>query len=167
MDALIHDFSFGLFFWQAIILLIVIFALGKFAWKPIFVNALEEREKGITDALAAAERAKLEMARLTNENEQLLKEARAERDVILKEAKQLKDKIVTEAKEFAQGEGNKMIEQAKREIEDQKLRALADVKDQVSELSLEIARKVLEKEFEDQNKQESLVAGLLKDIKLS
>src|SRR5690606_9698783 len=122
MDALIHDFSFGLFFWQAIILLIVIFVLGKFAWKPI-VNALEEREKGITDALAAAEKAKLEMARLTNENDLLLKEAREERDLILKEAKELKDKIVTEAKEQAQSEGAKMIETAKREIEDQKLKA--------------------------------------------
>lgn len=166
MDALIHDFSFGLFFWQFIILLIVIFILGKFAWKPI-VNALEEREKGISDALVSAEKAKLEMARLTNENEQLLKEAREERDVILKEAKELKDKIVAEAKESAQAEGSKIIEQAKREIEDQKLKALAEVKNQVSSLSLDIARKVLSKEFEDQGKQETLVSDLLKDVKLN
>ncbi len=166
MDALIHDFSFGLFFWQLIILLIVIFLLGKYAWKPI-VNALEEREKGITDALASAEKAKLEMARLTNENENLLKKAREERDVILKEAKVLKDKIVAEAKDAAQVEGGKLIEQAKREIEDQKLKALAEVKNQVSALSLEIARKVLTKEFEDQGKQEALVADLMKDVKLN
>lgn len=166
MDALINQFSYGLFFWQLIILLIVIFILGKFAWKPI-VNALEEREKGISDALASAEKAKLEMARLTNENEQLLKEARVERDAILKEAKELKDKIVTEAKENAQVEGAKIIETAKREIEDQKLKALAEVKNQVSALSLDIARKVLNKEFEDQLKQEALVADMLKDVKLN
>ena len=166
MDALINQFSYGLFFWQLIILLIVIFILGKFAWKPI-VNALEEREKGISDALASAEKAKLEMARLTNENEQLLKEAREERDIILKEAKELKDKIVAEAKETAQTEGAKLIENAKREIEDQKLKALAEVKNQVSTLSLDIARKVLAKEFEDQGKQEALVADLLKDVKLN
>lgn len=166
MDALINQFSYGLFFWQLIILLIVIFILGKFAWKPI-INALEEREKGISDALASAEKAKLEMARLTNENEQLLKEAREERDAILKEAKELKDKIVAEAKESAQTEGAKLIENAKREIEDQKLKALAEVKNQVSALSLDIARKVLTKEFEDQGKQEALVADLLKDVKLN
>ncbi|MFZ4261691.1 F0F1 ATP synthase subunit B [Sphingobacterium sp. HJSM2_6] len=166
MDALINQFSLGLVFWQAIILLVVIFILGKFAWKPI-VDALEEREKGISDALASAEKAKLEMARLTNENEQLLKEAREERDLILKEAKELKDKIVAEAKAVAQTEGGKLIEQAKREIEDQKLKALAEVKNQVSALSLDIARKVLTKEFEDQNKQEALVADLLKDVKLN
>lgn len=166
MEALINQFSYGLFFWQLIILLIVIFVLGKFAWKPI-VNALDEREKGISDALAAAEKAKLEMARLTNENEALLKEAREERDAILKEAKELKDKIVAEAKNLAQTEGAKLIENAKREIEEQKLKALADVKNQVSSLSLEIARKVLTKEFEDQNKQQALVADLLKDVKVN
>ena len=166
MEALIHQFSYGLFFWQLIILLIVIFILGKFAWKPI-INALEERENGITDALASAEKAKLEMARLTNENDQLLKEAREERDNILKEAKVLKDKIVAEAKEVAQVEGAKLVEQAKREIEDQKIKAMAEVKNQVSSLALDIARKVLTKEFEDQNKQEALVSDLLKDVKLN
>lgn len=166
MDALINQFSYGLFFWQLIILLVVIFILGKFAWKPI-VNALEEREQGISDALASAEKAKLEMARLTNENEQLLKDARVERDAILQEAKTLKDKIVAEAKESAQTEGAKLIENAKREIEDQKLKALAEVKNQVSSLSLDIARKVLAKEFEDQGKQEALVSDLLKDVKLN
>ncbi|TJZ61340.1 F0F1 ATP synthase subunit B [Sphingobacterium olei] len=166
MDALINQFSYGLFFWQLIVLLVIIFLLGKFAWKPI-VNALEERESGIADALASAEKAKLEMTRLTNQNEQLLKEARAERDVILKEAKELKDKIVAEAKVAAQTEGAKLIEQAKREIEDQKTKALAEVKGQVSALSLAIARKVLTTEFEDQGKQEALVADLLKDVKLN
>jgi F-type H+-transporting ATPase subunit b len=117
--------------------------------------------------LASAEKAKTEMARLTNENEQLLKEAREERDIILKEAKELKDKIVAEAKIVAQTEGAKLIENAKREIEDQKLKALVEVKNQVSALSLDIARKVLTKEFEDQGKQEALVADLLKDVKIN
>lgn len=166
MEALINQFSYGLFFWQFIILLIVIFILGKFAWKPI-VNALEERENGIVAALASAEKAKLEMARLTNENEQLLKEARVERDIILKEAKELKDKIVSEAKAEAQSAGKAIIEQAKLEIQEQKNKALAEVKNQVSSLSLDIARKVLTKEFEDQGKQEALVSDLLKDVKLN
>lgn len=166
MDALIHDFSFGLFFWLLIVLAIVVVIMGKYAWRPI-INSLEEREKGISEALASAEKAKLEMARLTNENEQLLKEAREERDAILKEAKELKDKIVAQAKEAAQEEGAKMIEQAKKQIDDQKTKALAELKSQVSTLSLDIARKVLTKEFEDQGKQEALVADLLKDVKLN
>lgn len=68
MDKLINDFSFGLFFWQLIIMIVIVVLLGKFAWKPI-VNALEAREEGITDALAAAENAKREMANLKADNE--------------------------------------------------------------------------------------------------
>lgn len=166
MDALIHDFSFGLFFWLLIVLVIVVGLLGKFAWKPI-LGALDERESGIVNALQAAEKARLEMARLTNENEQLLKEARVERDEILKEAKALKDSIVAEAKEEAQASGKKILEQAKLEIEEQKNKALAEVKNQVSSLSLEIARKVLTKEFADQGTQQAFVSDLLKDVKLN
>ncbi|MBK1439366.1 F0F1 ATP synthase subunit B [Parapedobacter sp. ISTM3] len=158
--------SIGLVFWTLIAFLLLLLLLRKFAWKPI-MEAIGEREKSIEDALTSAEKAKAEMARLTNENEQLLKAARAERDVILKEAKALKDQIVADAKNLAQAEGAKLIEQARKEIDDQKKRALADVKNQVSSLSLEIARKVLQKEFEDERKQEALVTDLLKDVKLN
>ncbi|SFC32152.1 F-type H+-transporting ATPase subunit b [Parapedobacter composti] len=158
--------SIGLVFWTFVAFLLLLFLLRKFAWKPI-MEAIGEREKSIEDALTSAEKAKAEMARLTNENEQLLKAARAERDIILKEAKELKDQIVADAKTLAQAEGAKLIEQARKEIDDQKKRALAEVKNQVSSLSLDIARKVLQKEFEDENKQEALVADLLKDVKLN
>lgn len=158
--------SIGLVFWTTVAFILLLVLLRKFAWKPI-MQAISEREHSIEDALASAEKAKEEMARLTNENEQLLKQARAERDVILKEAKELKDQIVADAKVLAQTEGTKLIEQARKEIDDQKKRALAEVKNQVSTLSLEIARKVLQKEFEDDRKQEALVADLLKDVKLN
>lgn len=164
MDLLIPEI--GLVFWHTLSFLILLFLLTKFAWKPV-MKAIKERETSIESALASAEKAKLEMTRLTNENEQLLKEARAERDVILKEAKELKDKIVSEAKAEAQQEGTKLIAQAKREINDQKLKALAEVKNQVSSLSIDIARKVLVKEFENQGKQEEFVSDLLKDVRLN
>lgn len=164
MDLLIPEV--GLLFWHTVSFLILLFLLTKFAWKPV-LKGIKEREENIQTALDAAEKARLEMARLTNENEQLLKEAREERDAILKEAKVLKDKIVAEAKEQAQIEGAKLIASARKEIEDQKQRALAEVKSEVSSLSLEIARAVLKKEFEDQSKQEALVADLLKDVKLN
>lgn len=164
MDLLIPEI--GLVFWHTIAFLLLLFLLTKFAWKPV-LKAIKDREDNIQNALDSAEKAKLEMARLTNENEQLLKQARQERDLILKEAKELKDKIVAEAKVSAQTEGAKMIDQAKKQIDDQKAKALAEIKGQVSVLSLDIARKVLSKEFEDQSKQEALVADLLKDVKLN
>ena len=166
MEALLDQFSYGLFFWQLIILVIVIFILGKFAWKPI-INALEARENSIEDALNKAELAKQEMARLTAQNEDLMKQARAERDEILKEAKLLKDTIVSEAKTTAQVEGAKLIEKARLEIENQKKAALAELKGQVSTLSLDIAERVLRAQLDDKAKQQELVNGLLKNVELN
>src|SRR5690554_5510369 len=122
MELLIPEI--GLVFWHTVSFLILLFLLTKFAWKPV-LKSIKERESSIDNALASAEKAKQEMARLTNENEELLKAARAERDEILKEAKELKDQIVADAKVSAQTEGAKPIEQAKKEIDDQKKRALA------------------------------------------
>jgi len=156
----------GLIFWQTLGFLVLLFLLTKFAWKPV-MKSISDRERSIEEALDSAEKAKEEMARLTNENEQLLIQARAERDQILKEAKELKDQIVSDAKTSAEEEGAKMIEKARLEIQHQKTLALAEVKNEVSGLALDIARKVLKSNFEDQGNQQKLVDELLKDIKLN
>lgn len=158
--------SIGLVFWTTISFLALFLILRKVAWKPM-LGAIHERERSIEDALNKADLAREEMSRLTNQNESLLKEARAERDQLLKEAKELKDAIVTEAKNQAQVEGAKLIEKAKIEINNQKVAALDEVKNQVASLSLEIAEKVLRKQFDDKQKQEALVSDLLKDVKLN
>jgi len=156
----------GLVIFQTIALLLLMFILAKFAWKPILA-AIKEREHSIDEALNKAELAKQEMARLTAQNEDLMKAAREERDLMLKEAKMLKDNIVNEAKTQAQTEGAKLIEKAKIEIENQKKAALYELKSQVSSLSIEIAERVLRGQLQDKTKQEDLVAGLLKDVELN
>ena len=156
----------GLFIWSTVAFLILFFLLSKYAWKPI-VAALDERERSIEDALSKAEMAKAEMAKLINENEDLLRQARLERDSILKEAKEIKDQIIHDAKDIAKTEGVKLIEKAKDEINNQKLAAMAEIKNQVSSLSLDIAEKVLRKQFEDQDKQQALVNDLLREVKLN
>lgn len=163
-DNLLND-RLGFVVWSFVAFVLLLILLAKFAWKPI-MSAIAARERSIEDALLKAEAAKEEMARLTNENEQLLKEARAERDLILREARHMKDQIVNEAKELAQVEGARMIEKARLEINNQKAIALADVKNQVAELSVEIAEKVLRKQFENQREQDQLVADLLKEVKI-
>ena len=156
----------GLVVWTTVSFLILLLILAKFAWKPI-MSAIDERERSIEDALLRAEAAKEEMARLTDENDKLLKQARAERDIILREAKHLKDQIIGEARDSAQKEGAKMIEKARMEIDNQKAIAMADVKNLVANLSIQIAEKVLRKEFEKADKQDELVADLLKQVKLN
>ena len=166
MDKLINDFSYGLFFWQAIILVILIVLLAKFAWKPILA-ALAAREEGISNALLAAENAKKEMQNLKSDNEKLLADARAERDTMMKEAREIKEKMVADAKNEAQVQGQKMIEQAKAAIESEKNSAMAELKLQVSTLSIEIAEKLLQEELSNKTTQVKLVEKMLGDAKLS
>ena len=112
MEKLINDFSFGLFIWQIVIFVGLIFLLKKFAWKPI-LDAVNEREDGIKNALLSAENARKEMTSLQADNQRILQEARLERDAMMKDAQDIKEKIVADAKAEAQAQGAKMIEQAK------------------------------------------------------
>src|SRR5947208_16091236 len=128
MELLTPDF--GLFFWTLLAFLTVFFILRKYAWKPI-INSLGEREKGIADSIATAERVKNEMSQLKSENEKLLAQAREERTVMLKEAKEMKDKIVGEAKEQAKTEANKIIIDAQQQIQQQKMAAMTEVKNEI------------------------------------
>ena len=100
--------GFGLVIWMTIALLIVLFILKKFAWKPI-MEALKEREDSIDSSLRAAERAHEEMKNLKLDNEELLKEAKDERDGILREARKIKEDIIEEAKGQATEEANNIV----------------------------------------------------------
>lgn len=163
---LLHDFSPGLFFMQAIILLILIFLMRKFAWKPI-LTSLNDREEGIQDALDAAEKAKKELQNLQADNERIIKEARAERDSMLKEARVLKETMITEAKDEAQQEANKIVAQAQETIEGEKKAAIAELKHQVAAISIEIAEKVVRKELDNKENQMNLVDSMLGDVTLN
>lgn len=166
MEKLVNDFSLGLFFWQAVILLILILLLVKFAWRPI-MDSITAREEGIAAALAAAEAARKEMQNLQADNQRVLQEARAERDTMLKEAREIKEKMIADAKAEAQAEGAKMIELAKATINSEKNAAMAELKNQVSELSLEIAEKILKSELSSKEAQTELVGKMLDDVKLN
>ncbi len=166
MEQLIEEFSLGLFFWQTLLFIALVFLLWKYAWKPI-LNAVNDREEGIKNALAAAEDAKKEMQNVTADSEKLLQEARAEREVMLKEAREIKDKIVADARDLAQVEGDKLIKQAQATIESEKKAAVADIKNQVADLSLQIAEKVIKEQLSDDKKQIKIVDDMLGDIKLN
>lgn len=156
----------GTIFWMLIIFGIVAFVLKKFAWKPI-LNALKEREESIANALNSAEEAKKEVAGLRADNEKIIAEARKEKDQILKEAKELKEKIVAEAKEKAAQEAQKTIDQGRQQIESEKIAAINEIKNQVANLSVLIAEKVIKKELSNKGEQKKMVDGLVDDIKLN
>ena len=156
----------SLLFWNTITFLILLFLLAKYAWKPI-MGAVKQREESINKALESAEEARAQMANLKADNERLLAEARAERDAMLKEAREIKDKIVAEAKEEANSEGEKLIKQAKQVIESEKKVALAQLKDQVASLSIQMAQKVMKNELSDEKRQTALINDYLKSVTLN
>lgn len=158
--------EFGLFFWQTIVFLVLMFVMAKFAWKPI-LNSVRNREKSINDALASAESARKEMQNLKSDNEQLMKEARAERDAILKEARELKEKVIADASEEAKVKADKIVADAKRSIELEKQSAMAELKNQVAELSVEIAEKIVRKELSGKNDQHQMIEKMIGDAKLN
>ena len=166
MEKLINAFSFGLFIWQVVIFVVLILLLKKFAWKPI-LDAVNDREEGIKNALLSADNARKEMQNLQSDNQRILQEARMERDTLLKEAREMKDKMIADAKNEAQAQGQKMIEQAKAAIQTEKNAAMAELKLQVSTLSLQIAEKLLKDELSNKEAQVKLVEKMLGDAKLN
>ena len=158
--------EFGLFFWQTIVFLVLLFLMAKFAWKPI-LNSVRDREQSINDALASAEKARKEMQNLKSDNEQLMREARAERDAILKEARELKEKTIADASEEAKVKAEKIVADAKRSIELEKQSAMAELKNHVAELSVEIAEKVVRKELSSKKEQHQMIEKMIGEAKLN
>lgn len=150
----------GLVVWTAFAFLVVLFLLAKFAWKPI-LGAVKQREENIENALLAAEKAQAEMQKLNAKNEELLVQAREERDALISEAKAAREKMISEAKTTANAEAEKIMTSAKASIEIEKKAAIAELKNTVGALSLEIAEKVVREKLSDDNKQKELVEKLV------
>jgi F-type H+-transporting ATPase subunit b len=158
--------SYGLIFWMLVWFGIMFFLLKKFAW-PIILNALQERERSIAEALDAARNAKEEMVRLKSDNEKILAEARSQRDALLKEARDTKEAIINEAKAKAQAETDRLLTQAREAIITEKNAAVSDLKNQVSSLAIEIAEKVIQRELNSADQHKALVNDMIKDLKFN
>ena len=156
----------GMLFRTFLVFVILMLILTKYAWKPI-LNAVKERESSIEETLNAAKEAKLAMAELKSTNEDLLNQARAERDEMLKEARGIKDNIVANAKTIAKTEAEKIMITARESIKHEKMAAIAELKNQVAVLSIEIAEKILKSELSSVDKQKTIIDNIVKDIHLN
>lgn len=166
LDNALLNPSPGLIFWQLVVFGSLVFILWKFAWKGI-LSALKEREGEIEGALRMAEETRAEMAKLKSDNEKLIAEAKKERDIIIKEAKEVSDKMIAEAKDKAVVQGNKVMEDAREAITQERAKMMSQIKKDVSALSIEIAEKVIRKELSDKATQQSFVTELIADAKLN
>lgn len=156
----------GTMIWMLIIFFLAFWILAKFAWKPI-VNALNDRKKSIEDSLSAAQKTREEMDSFKAHNDLVMQKAIEERNAMIKEAKGLKDKIINEAHQQATQEAQKVIDEAKSLIEKEKKNAVLEIRGMVTDLSIEIAEKILRKELKDKNSQKELAEKVLNDFKLN
>ena len=153
----------GLIFWMTLSFAAVLFLLGKYAWRPI-MKMLKEREDSIDQALHAADKAREEMKNLVSDNEKLLAEAKNERDAILGEARKIREKMIDEARVKANEEAQRIVESAQERIENEKMAAITELKNQIALLSIEIAEKLVREELAHDKKQEDLIKKMLDDI---
>jgi len=156
----------GLLLWTLLAFLIVFFLLKKFAW-PAIIKGLSDREQNIADSIASAEKVKLEMSQLINDNEAFLIKAREERALLLKEAKEIKDKLISEAKEEAKAQAAKIVADAQVTIHHQKMAAITDLKNQVGSLVIEVSEKILRRELSNKDEQELYIKQLATEAKLN
>ena len=158
--------AIGLVFWMLVSFGIILFILKKFAWKPI-LSALKSREESIQKALDDASHARSEMANFKNESERIINSAKIERDNIIKEARDAKDAIVSEAKTKAKEEAEKIMRNARESIGNEKMAAIAELKNQVASLSIQIAEKILKEELSSEEKRKILISNLLDEVKVN
>lgn len=156
----------GLIVWTVLAFLVVLFILKKYAWGAI-LKGLNEREANIANSIATADKVKSEMVQLKSENEALLVAAREERAAMLKEAKDIKDKMINDAKDEAKVQAGKIITDAQASIQNQKMAALTDIKNEVGKMVIEISEKILRKELSNKADQEGYIKKLADDIKLN
>lgn len=158
--------SIGLIFWMTLSFAILLLILGKYAWKPV-MKMIKARENSIEEALQTAEKTKQEMANLHISNEKLLKEAKEERELMLREARNVRDGIIADAKKKAIDEANLILESARQNIQNEKMAAITELKNEIASLSIEIAEKLLTAELADKDKQNQLINKFLNEVKLN
>jgi len=156
----------GLLIWTLLAFLVVFYILAKYAW-PMIIKGLNDREQSIADSIATAEKVKLEMAALKNENEALMAQAREERGIMIKEAKEQTLKMISDAKEKAKSEYDRIVADAQLAITQQKNAALTDVKNQVGALVIEVSEKILRRELSNKTEQEKYINELAEGVKLN
>jgi len=156
----------GLIFWMLVSFSLVLFVLGKYAWGPI-MKGIHQREDSIEKALEAANDAKKEMLLLKAGNEQLLRDAKDERDALMRDARKVKEAILDEARVKANEEAARIMETARENIQFEKMAAINDLKNQIASISIEIAEKLIGKELENKAQQHELTEKLLKDVKIN
>jgi F-type H+-transporting ATPase subunit b len=157
--------SFGLTFWMLIGFGILFFILAKLAW-PVIIKMISDREKFIQKQLTQAEQVREEMKNLKSEHHQLLVEAKEERDKILSDARKMVERMGDDAKLRREKETDAMLAETREAIKNEKMKALTEIKNEIANLSIEVAEKILREELKDESRQEELIHKWVEEMEL-
>lgn len=153
----------GLLFWMVVVFGIVFFLLAKFGF-PVIIKMVDDRKAYIDNSLKAAREANEQLANVKIEGEKILAQAHEEQARILKSATETRDRIIREAQEKARLEGDRLMEEMKKQIETEKESAIRDIRRQVALLSVGIAEKVMRTKLVDEKEQTELISRLVDEM---
>ena len=153
----------GLVFWMIIVFGTVFAILAKYGF-PVITKMVDDRKEYIDNSLKAAREANEQLTNVKQEGEKILLNAHEEQARILKEAKETRERIIQEARDHARIEGDRLMEDVKKQIETEKESAIRDIRRQVALLSVGVAEKVMRKELADEKEQSELIDRLLDEI---
>lgn len=153
----------GLIFWMLIAFGVVFFVLAKFGW-PVITKMIDSRKQYIDESLENARKANERLAQLQEETAQMLKQAQEQQSKILAEAVEMRNQIVEKAKTEATNDGQKLLQEAKQQIAQEKESAIRDIRREVGVLSVEIAEKVLRQNLQNDDDQMAMIDRMLDEI---
>ena len=149
----------GTYVWSLVIFLTVLFVLKKYAWNPL-LDFLEEREKDIAESLEMAESAKTNLEKIKDESEKILNKAKKEGKTIVSDSKLRAEESANKILDDAKAKSNEFLDDAKSKIEIEKKRAIKEIKEEVVDLSLELATKVLQRNVKDDDNNKFIKSSL-------
>ena len=155
----------GLFLWTILIFLVLLVLLAKFAWKPLLA-LLDRREEMIRQSLDDADKAKQELQRLQQESKEILSKARVEAQSILAKSRFEAEKLKGELRQEAKGQADSILRDAEKQIQVETEKAIAVIKNEVVDLSLLVASKLIKKNLSKEDNQ-SLIEESLKQVESS
>ncbi|MDD6787284.1 MAG: F0F1 ATP synthase subunit B [Bacteroidales bacterium] len=153
----------GLLFWMIVAFGVVFFVLAKFGF-PIITQMVDERKKYIDESLEAAREANEKLAKIQEESAAMLKQAQEKQSQILAEAMEMRKQIVEKAETEATAAGQKIITEARQQIQAEKEDAIRDIRRQVGELSVQVAEKVLRQTLSTDKEQMAMIDRMLDEL---
>jgi len=136
------DIDSALFYETLVLFAIFAFVLAKFAWRPL-LQMIEEREKGIREAVDSAQKASAEAQTLLDKHKEMLRDAGREREEIIRKALQESEKLKADLETKARAEGEQLIQRAKEQVEREKNAAIQELRSQVADLAIEAAGRIV------------------------